>query len=150
MNQLESGTSSIVLTLPARGGGSAIARPGKEILREVVDEIDVPWRDLRRILRLGFAGERIVVVELPASSRTEDAWLTTRTSDDAGQDANGGYAALHAMVSWSCPVIRMPHLPANTSRVPSRLRASFHPEWRGERAVEPDSDADTRWPVPSS
>ena len=68
MNQLESGTSSMVLTFCARTSGvGSPGRPNRFMARSI-DQIDLPFLHLRRILRLGLALQRVVVEESPTGT----------------------------------------------------------------------------------
>jgi hypothetical protein len=74
VNQLESGTSPIVLTLTA----------GLWVFREVVELADFRFAHGRGVLRFRIARDRIVAIEAGRArqSRVGD--------DDAGQDERGG------------------------------------------------------------
>ena len=63
VNQLESGTSSIEFRFCARTFGVGIAGPREEVRQEIGGQIDIPFLDLRRVLRVWLTRDRIVVVE---------------------------------------------------------------------------------------
>jgi hypothetical protein len=124
VNQLESGTSSIVLMLRARDVGRGIAGPREEILGQVEHQIDVPLRDARRILRLRLPLERVVVVEFPAGPGRRRVSQDQHRDGDAGQGAKERWAAGHEQISWSRGWGQNAALPENTRCIPSRPLAS--------------------------
>ena len=70
-----------VLRADARGRP---AGPREQVVRQVVQQLDVARRNARRVLRLGLAPERVVIVELPAAAghgRQDDR----RYSDDRNE-----------------------------------------------------------------
>ena len=79
VNQLESGTSSIVLMFWARVPDGLIARDDEQVVDLLVQLLDRIGLRFRRVLRLRFAGNRIVVIEARRLGR-----------DDAGEQAERG------------------------------------------------------------
>ena len=85
VNQLESGTSSMVLTLPRADAGRVAARRGEQIEGEVVEEADVGGAGARRVLAFGLARQRIVGEEARrrAAGAERDETRTARAATES-------------------------------------------------------------------
>ena len=88
VNQLESGTSSTVFTLPARTFASDFTRPREQVEHQIDEEIDVLRGGLRRILTRGFARDRVVVIEAPAGAPKVQTGPHHDRHDDGAREAS--------------------------------------------------------------
>ena len=114
VNQLESGTSSSVLTF-VRTNVPALAGVEKRVLEEIVGPVDVPWPHPGGVLRLGILQQRIV------RERTRCAAPAIRAADAATTASAGETGARRRRVIAGTSEAAAGPPNATYTRVPSPL-----------------------------
>ncbi len=142
VNQLESGTSSTVLTFFARSAADG-ARP-EQVGREIGEQIHLQRLHRRCVLRVALPPDRVVVVEARRGSgrgHRQRGGDTQRPADDGGESRSflGAHKApCHSGIEKS---IQKLGLNENERPMPSRGAGQLDPGQRSVRRVQREADA---------